>query len=179
MERYGPSGKVSFMPCIENQATLLPHSLDDLVPKDHLVRTINDAIERMNIDPLLAGYKGGGTSSYHPKMLLKVIVYAYTERLYTTRRIAKALRENVYMMWLSGMSRPDFRTIARFRSSRLKPVIDQVLMSLMDLLVEEWRVRLEIYFLDGSKLEANANRYTHVWAKNVGRHKENVQIQIK
>ena len=60
------------------------------------------SIDQLNIEPLLKKYKGGGTSSYHPQMMLKVMVYAYTQRIYTSRRIAKALRENIQFMWISG-----------------------------------------------------------------------------
>ena len=72
----------------------LPTNLEDLIPEDHLVRVVHSAIEKMDVKPLLARYKGGGTSSYHPKMMLKVLVYAYTQRIYSSRQIAKALREN-------------------------------------------------------------------------------------
>jgi transposase len=67
--------KVTFKPYQVNQMSL-PMSLDDLIPENHLVRVVNSAIGRMNIDPLLKQYKGGGTSSYHPQMMLKVTVYA-------------------------------------------------------------------------------------------------------
>ncbi|MCE5273297.1 transposase [bacterium] len=112
----------------------------------------------MHVEPLLRGYKGVGTSSYHPKMLLKALVYGYSQQIYTSRRIAKALRENVHFMWLSGGNRPDFRTINRFRSSRLKAVIDEVFATVVALLVEGGLVDLREYFLDGTKVEANANR---------------------
>lgn len=64
-------------------------SLEELIPESHLVRVVNSAIERMNIDPLVQRYKGGGTSSYHPKMMPKVLVYAYTQKVYSSRQIAK------------------------------------------------------------------------------------------
>ncbi len=95
---------------------LLPSSLDELIPTNHLVRTVNAAIEGMDIQPLLKSYKGGGTSSYHPRMLLKVLLYAYTQKIYTSRKIAKALREDITVMWLAGNNKPDFRTINRFRA---------------------------------------------------------------
>jgi len=71
-----------------------------------------------------ATYPGGGRDSYHPKMLTKIIVYAYTQRIYSSRQIAKAIRENVMFMWIAGRQRPDFRTINRFRSARMKEVCD-------------------------------------------------------
>src|SRR3972149_9836987 len=105
---------------------LLPTDLDELIPGQHLVRVVDRAIEKMDLTPLLRQYKGGGTSSYHPKMMLKVLVYAYTQRTYSSRRIAKALRENVHFMWLSGQSRPDFRTINRFRGAVMRGIIQEV-----------------------------------------------------
>lgn len=88
----------------QNQPLLLPPNLEELIPSGHLVRVVDDIIEQIDIDPLIRQYKGGGTSAYHPKMLVKVIIYAYTQRLFSSRQIAKALRENVNFMWLSGMN---------------------------------------------------------------------------
>lgn len=158
---------------------MLPTDLELLIPTKHLVRVVNEAIERMDIEPLLLQYKGGGTSSYHPKMMLKVMIYAYTQKLYSSRQIAKALRENIYFMWLSGNNKPDFRTINRFRTSIMKGIIDEVFKSVLELLIEEGLVKLGNYFLDGTKIEANANRYTYVWKKNVQRQKVNLESKIK
>jgi transposase len=115
-----------FKPYIQNQLSLMPLRLDGLIPEDHLVRVINRAIDQLNLEPLLKQYKGGGTSSFHPGMMLKVTVYAYSEKVYSSRRVAKALSENVNFMWISGQRQPDFRTINHFRSSRTKGVIDDM-----------------------------------------------------
>lgn len=162
-----------------NQLMLLPPSLEELVPEHHLVRVVNQAIERMNINPLLARYQGGGTSSYHPKMMLKVLVYAYSQKIYSSRQIAKAMRENVQFMWLSGNNKPDFRTINRFRSSTMKGVVDEIFASVLELLVEAKLVKLESYFLDGTKIEANANRYTFVWGKVAKTQKGKMEKKIQ
>jgi transposase len=173
------SSEPVFKPYEMNQAMLLPPSLEELVPQGHLVRVVNHAVERMNLDALLKRYQGGGASSYHPKMMLKVLVYGYTQRLYSSRKIARALRENVHFMWLSGNNRPDFHTINRFRSSVMKGIVDNVFVSILELLVEDGYVKLEDYFLDGTKVEANANRYTAVWAKSVKNYKEKLQQKIR
>jgi hypothetical protein len=110
-------------------------------------------------------------------MMLKVIVYAYSEKVYSSRRIAKALRENVNFTWISGRSQPDFRTINHFRSSRMKGVIDDVFASVMEYLVEQGYVKLENYFVDGTKIEANANKHKVVWEKR--RHKYHGRLQEK
>ena len=156
-----------------------PSNLEDLIPEKHLVRVVHETIEQMDLTPLLRQYKGGGTSSYHPKMMLKVLIYAYTQRIYSSRQIAKALRENVHFMWLSGHNRPDFRTLNRFRGQIMKEVVEEVFTSVLELLIEESYIKLEHYFLDGTKIEANANRYSFVWAKSTNRYKEQLQKKVR
>ena len=162
-----------------HQAYLLPPSYDDLIEEGHLVRVVNQAIDQLDLSPLLAKYKGGGTSSYHPKMLLKVLVYAYTQKIYTSRKIAKALRENIHFMWLSGGNRPDFRTINDFRGSRMKGVIDEVFGEVLAYLIEAGKVKLETYFVDGTKIEADANKHKVVWAKRKNTYQKRVRGQIE
>ena len=157
----------------------LPTNLEDLIPENHLVRVVNDAVEKMDLSPLIAKYKGGGTSSYHPKMMLKVLVYAYSQQIYTSRKIAKALRENIHFMWISANNRPDFRTINRFRGEVMKGIIGPIFASLLALLMEEGYVKLENYFLDGTKIEANSNKYKWVWAKNTQRYKAQLQEKVE
>ena len=168
-----------FKPYVMNQIALIPASYEELIPAGHLVRVVNEAVEKIDVSPLLDQYLGGGTSSYHPKMMLKVLVYAYAERIYSSRRIAKALRENIYFMWISGENRPDFRTINEFRSSRMKPVIDEVFSAVLEYLVEKGQVKLENYFLDGTKIEADANKHKVVWAKRRENYHKRVQEQIR
>jgi len=160
-----------FKPYNQNQQMLLPPSLDELIPEDHVVRVIDKVVEQLDLSPLFATYKGGGSSSYNPVMMLKVLLYGYIEQLYTPRRIAKALREHTHFMWLSGMNQPDFRTINNFRSGRLKKHIDQIFASLV-LLLEKWGyIDLRNYFIDGTKMRANAYKYSYVWRKNTERYK--------
>ena len=172
------SPHVVFKPYTMGQLQL-PTDLDAIIPENHLVRVVHEAIEKMDLGPLLKRYKGGGTSSYHPKMMLKVLVYAYTQQIYSSRRIAKALRENIHFMWISGNSRPDFRTINRFRGEVMRGIIQQVFASVLELLIEEGYVKLEHYFLDGTKIEANANRYSWVWAKSTRNYKQKLQENVE
>lgn len=166
-----------FKPYVVGQVRLLPPSYDELIEAGHLVRVVNDAIDQLDLSPLLARYKGGGISSYHPLMMLKILVYAYAQKIYSSRQIAKALRENIHFMWLSGENKPDFRTINDFRSSRLKGMIDEVFAEVLEYLIEKGLVKLEHYFVDGTKLEANANKHHVVWAKRTERYKERVRQQ--
>jgi len=162
----------------QDQMWLLPPSLEEMIPQNHVVRTVNAAINRMDLKQVLKGYKGGGTSSYHPQMLIKVLVYAYTQKVYSSRMIAKALRENIYFMWLSGNNCPDFRTINRFRSVVLKENIEKVFSSIIEMLLEKGFVKFENYFLDGTKIEADANKYSFVWGKSTQKYKTKLQQNI-
>ena len=121
--------QIRFKEYNQGQGLLLPPRLDEMIPADHLVRVVNRVVEEMEISALIKQYKGGGTSAYHPRMMLKVLIYAYVERIYSSRGIAKALRENVNFMWLSGMNQPDHRTLNGFRGERMKGAIEEVLAS--------------------------------------------------
>jgi len=168
-----------FKPYEQNQPMLLPPNLEELIPPNHLVRVVNDIIECIDMEPLIKQYKGGGTSAYHPKMLVKVIVYGYTQRIFSSRQIAKALRENINFMWLSGMNRPDHRTINRFRGKIMKAVIDEVFYAVVEQLLEQGYIDLEKYFVDGTKIEANANKYSFVWRKSTERYKASLQEKVR
>ncbi|GKU76650.1 IS1182 family transposase [Paenibacillus sp. L3-i20] len=157
----------------------LPMDLEDDIPQNHLVRIVNAAVNRLSDRIFASAYPGGGRDSYHPKMLTKVIVYAYTQRIYSSRQIAKAVRENVMFMWIAGRQQPDFRTINRFRSERMKTVLETVFTAVLQFLAEEKYVRLEHYFVDGTKIEANANRYTFVWGKAVVKQKARLQEKVQ
>src|SRR5699024_5805229 len=127
-------------------------------------------IDQMNIDEIMATYKGGGTSSYHPRMMLKILIYGYTQRVYSCRQLAKAVRETIPYMWLAGGQRPDFRTINDFRKKRLPGGgIKAIFTEVMLLLVENDLVDLKDYTVDGTTLEANARKHSAVWAKNAER----------
>jgi transposase len=158
---------------------VLPMDYSDLIPDDHVVRVINDMVDRVSDNLFFTRYKGGGRSSYHPKMMTKVILYAYTQKIYSCRDIAKSLREHLPMMWLSGQQTPDFRTINRFRSERMKDIIEPLFTELIRLLLEQKYISMENYFLDGTKIEANANKYSFVWKKSTDKYEEKLQHNIQ
>ena len=170
--------QVTFKPYVQNQGWLFPPTLGELIPAEHKVRLVSQAIDGMDLEPMLNTYQGGGTSAYHPRMLLKVLVYGYIEQLYSSRKIEKALKENICMMWLSGMQQPDHGTLNRFRKDQLRQTVKNVFGQVLLLLIEQGYVHLEDYYIDGSKLESVAGRYTFVWAKNVARYKSSLLDKI-
>ena len=151
----------------QNQIMLFPPSLDELIPSNHVVRIVSAVIDRLDISGILSTYRGGGNSCFDPRMMLKVLIYAYLNNVYSSRKIERMLAENICFMWLSGMSRPDYRTINYFRGKRLKTGIDSVFTQVVELLHQEGLVTLNVQYIDGSKVESSANKYTFVWRKSV------------
>jgi transposase len=170
--------KVIFKDYSPNQIFLLPPSLEDMIDPNHPVRVVNQVIDNLDIDTLIRKYQGGGCSSYHPRLMLKVLVYGYLTNLYSSRKIEQALTQNIHFMWLSGMSYPDHNTINRFRSDRLKGVLKEVFSQVVLLLVEKGTITLKAAYLDGTKIEANANRYTFVWGRSITKSKERIKKQL-
>ena len=82
----------------QNQSVLFPSRLDENIPAVHPVRIVNEIVDKLDIRALLSEYKGGGTSAYHPRMLLKILIYGYLNNLYSSRKIAQQLTENIHFM---------------------------------------------------------------------------------
>jgi transposase len=170
---------VQFKEYNQKQGFLLPPCLDDLIGKTHLVRVVNDVVEAMDIVALINQYEGGGTTAYHPRMLLKVLLYAYSMKIYTGRKIARAMQQDIHFMWLSAMSRPDFRTINNFRSGKAKEVIEELFKEMLLFLAEHSYIKMEKYFCDGSPFAADGNKHKMVWKKNAERFKEAAENKCK
>ena len=169
---------VTFKPYEQDQMWLLPPSLGDLIPTGHVVRIVNEVIERMDLAPILNTYEGGGASNYHPRLLLKALVYGYVSKKYSSRSIEQACQENICFMWLCGMQQPDHNTLNRFRKHKLKDTVKTVFAHVLSLLVEQGYVRLQDYYVDGTKIESVANRYSFVWGKNIERYKSGLIDKI-
>jgi transposase len=137
------SSKPVFKIYAQHQMMLLPPSLEELIPSSHPVRIVNEVLEQIDITTLLQKYIGGGSSSYHPKVLLKVLVYGYISNIYSSRKLEEACAQNIHYMWLSGMQTPDHNTINRFRSERLKGVVRHVFTQVVQLLAAEGLLTLK------------------------------------
>jgi transposase len=88
----------SFKPYHQQQLMLLPPSLDELIPKGHVVRVVNDVINKINLEPLNAAYYHSGSAGYHPQMLLKVLVFGYMSNIYSSRKLEAACKESIYFI---------------------------------------------------------------------------------
>jgi transposase len=177
--QFTSKSKVVFKDYNFNQNLLLPPRLEELIAPNHSVRVVNQVVDNLNLDPILAKYEGGGCPAYHPRLMLKVLVYGYLTNQYSSRKIEQSLQQNIHFMWLSGMSYPDHNTINRFRSDRLRGVLKEVFSQVVLLLVDHGHITLKEAYLDGTKIEANANRYTFVWGKAIKGSKERIKNQLK
>ena len=160
---------------------LLPPSLEELIAADHPVRSVSAVLDKINIDPLLRKYKGVGTSSYHPRLLLKVLVYGSINNIYSSRKIEAAVKENPATAgWLSAMSTPDHNTINRFRSERLVgEELQKIFTEVVLLLSEEGLLSIKEIYTDGTKMEAGANRYTFVWGRAIETNRQRIKQQLQ
>lgn len=170
--------KIQFKQLPLNSPSLFPQDIFEKIPINHPVRLINEVVDRLNIDHIIKQYKGGGTTSFHPRMMVKVLFYAYTTNVYSCRKIEKALQENIHFMWLSGNSTPDYRTINYFRGKRLKAHIQSLFADVVRLLHELKYLSLDVQYIDGTKIESAANRYTFVWKGSVGKNKAKLETKL-
>lgn len=129
------SSKLHFREYTPNQLILFPQRIDENISEQDPVRLVNNVVDKLDLSGLKKLYKEQGRSPYHPKMMLKVIIYAYMNNVYSCRKIEKLLNRDIHYIWLSGNEKPDFITINRFRT-RVKEEINQIFTQLVLLLVE-------------------------------------------
>ncbi|MFK4998188.1 transposase [Bacillus sp. N9] len=106
-------------------------------------------------------------------MMLKVILYAYSQKVYSCRGIENLIGENLPAMWLAAMQKPDFR------GNRLKVIMDELFETMILKLIEDKHITMENYFLDGTNIEASANKYSFVWKKSTIRYEEKLKEEIE
>lgn len=171
--------KIVFKNQTGNSPELFPINIFDKIPANHPVRLIDSVVNSLDISDIIKKYKGGGTSAYHPRMMVKVLFYSYLSNVYSCRKIDRALNENIHFMYISGNSTPDFRTINDFRGKILKDSIKTLFAEVVELLVEMGYVSLDVQYIDGTNIEAKSNKYTFVWRGSVEKHKEKLEAKIK
>lgn len=158
----------------------LPIDVAVLIPADDSVRLLNAVFERMDYSKLRAAYSRMGRIEYSPESLFKVMVYGYMNGIYSSRKLEQACRRDVNFMYLlRGAKAPDHATIARFRSERLTEVVEDLFSQLVRLLAKAGELSLATVFIDGTKLEANANRYTFVWKKSTKKNEAKMQEKMQ
>ena len=150
---------------------VLPLNLEGLVPDDDSVRLLSHELEELDYSLLYQAYSAKGRNpAVDPKTMFKILTYAYSQNIYSSRKIETACRRDINFMWLlAGQKAPDHSTIARFRTGFLADACENLFYQMVRRLEESGELSKETVFLDGTKLEACANKYTFVWKKSVGK----------
>ncbi len=152
--------KLQFKFYNQAQGELFPSFLGEKIPETHHVRLLSGIVDALDITDLLETYKSFGCPAYHPRMLLKVVFYAYMNNIYSCRKIEDALKYHVHYMWLSGSQTPSFSTINRFRSEHMKDAVNKLFSQVVTLLVDMGQI-------------------TFVWKKTVEKNKAKLEEKIK
>ena len=146
----------------ETYQLVLPLSLEGLVPDDDSVRLLSHELEELDYTLLYKAYSSKGRNpAVDPKTMFKILTYAYSQNIYSSRKIEKACLRDINFMWLlAGQKAPDHSTIARFRTGFLLEACEDLFYQMVRRLKDAAELSVETVFIDGTKLEACANKYT-------------------
>ena len=160
-----------------NRLFLTVNPGEDIAENDP-VRVVDAIVEGLDLKDFKKLYKEKGRCPYHPKMMLKIILYAYMNNIYSCRKIEKAVQRDIHYIWLAAQERPDFVTINRFRN-RVKKEINNIFTQVVLVLSDKGFITLDVEYIDGTKIESKANKYTFVWRKTIEKNRAKLQEKIR
>ena len=150
---------------------------EDIAENDP-VRVVDAIVEGLDLREFKKLYHEKGRCPYHPKMMLKIILYAYMNNIYSCRKMERAVQRDIHYIWLAAQERPDFVTINRFRN-RVKKEINNIFTQVVLVLADKGFITLDVEYIDGTKIESKANKYTFVWRKTVEKNRAKLQEKIR
>lgn len=147
---------------------VLPLDLEVKLQDNDIAFHVHHLVESIPYEAFEPFLRNEGCPPYHPRMMLKIILCSYTQSVFSGRKIESLLKDSIRLMWLAQGYKPSYRTINRFRvQPEVKDLIRQCFVQFRCKLVEEELIDQEAIFIDGTKIEANANKFTFVWKKSV------------
>ena len=151
----------------------LPLNIEYIIPTNDSVRLLGQIVEEMDLKDIYLSYSRFRNSQATPKQMLKILLYAYMNGYYSSRNIESACKRDINFMYLlEGAHAPDHATIARFRSLHFAPFAKNILAQMTHILADNAEISFQNIFIDGTKLEAAANKYTFVWKKAVTKNQQ-------
>ena len=157
----------------------LPMETSVLIPTNDISRHVNDIVETIPDNEFDEFRHHRGATSYHPKMMLKVILYAYTQSVFSGRKIEKCLMICPNDVAITK-SKPSYKTINRFRvNQKVDALLESLFIQFYSQCVKQNLIDDKAIFIDGTKIEANANRYTFVWKKSIQNHESKMNEDSK
>lgn len=167
-----------FKPYLFGHRELIPAFLDDWIPEDHLVRTVSDIVDQLDLSELLDRYSERGEEAYHPRMLLKVLFYGVATGEFSSRKLQHAIHYDVCYRWLSGAGdKPNFRTISDFRKNNLD-LLPGLFRCIVEVALELGYVSLGHVSVDGSKIKANASKHKAMSRERMKQELDRVESEI-
>lgn len=165
----------------KNFQLVFPINFELNIPADDSVRLLSNVLEELDYTKLYRAYsRKEKNNAATPKNLFKVLVYAYMNKLYSSRQIETACKRDINFMYLlEGANAPDHNTIARLRSERLDGILQDLFNQVVLLLKDYGELSCKNIFVDGTKIEANANKYTFVWKKTILKNQDKLQSKMK
>lgn len=178
---YKYNAKVMFLHYISNEKTLFPVDLDEIIPQDSRVRLISTIIDQLDLSALYAEYSSGreGRRAYHPRMMLKVVIYGYLCNIFSLRGLEEAMRRDAHMLWLSGYQTPDHATIGNFKlkcMDHIKNIFSQIVSALMEMGMIDLAAEL---YIDGTTIRSRAARLKIVWRSSAERYSRMADEKIQ
>ena len=164
----------NFLPINRDTGFLLPPSVDEWLPERHLARFVVEVVDQLDLSAMVKAYRGSGSASYHPSMLLGLLIYGYATKVFSSRAIERATYDSVAFRYIASNEHPDHDTIATFRK-RFLPQIEGLFVDVLKLARTMGVLKLGTVALDGTKLHANASRHS---ALSYG-HAKKLQKQLK
>ena len=164
----------NFRPIDRQTGFLLPPSVDEWLPERHLARFVVEVIEGLDLRAMSGGYRGSGAASYHPAMLLGLLVYGYATGVFSSRKLERATYDCVAFRFIAANEHPDHDTIAAFRRRFLKQ-IEALFVQVLLLAREMGVLKLGTVALDGTKIHANASRHSALSYEHAGK----IEAQLK
>ena len=164
----------NFRPINRDTGFLLPPSVDEWLPQRHLARFVVEVIDGLDLSELVKAYRGSGLASYHPAMLLGLLVYGYATKTFSSRSLERATYDSVAFRFIAGNEHPDHDTIAAFRK-RFLGQIEGLFVEVLKLARTMGMLKVGTVALDGTKIHANASRHS---ALSYG-HAKKIEKQLK
>src|SRR5467141_4523581 len=158
-------------------AYLLPPSVDEWLPERHLARFIVEVIDRLDLSAMSRSYRGTGSASYHPTLLLGLLVYGYATGVFSSRKLERATYDSVAFRFIAANDHPDHDTIATFRRRFLKE-IERLFVQVLELAREMGMLKMGTVALDGTKIHANASRHSALSYEHAGRIEEQLKAEV-
>jgi transposase len=156
---------------------LLPPSVDEWLPEKHLARFIVEVIDGLDLGRMSGVYRGSGSASYHPRMLLGLLVYGYATGVFSSRKLERATYDSVAFRFIAANDHPDHDTIATFRRRFLKE-IEKLFVEVLQLAHEMGVLKMGTIGLDGTKIHANASRHSGLSYERAGKIAEQLQAEV-